>query len=322
MTKLCEYVNEEVEQQKLDGYGQPIPILDENDDPVLDENDDPTYEMETVTVVVKKIIDSENLDPDQTIAAQQQAALDAEESYRVVSESQRAQKETQEFLIYDYLAEGVQFDKTVTPKGLNYKTQVNRKFTRSELFNDQGELIEVGYYADKNDDGSKDDLVLKANFTYTRDALGNVQKRDATREWYKKDGSADPDKKTDTKYYEGGKVVIEGKRRRENIVNNLEIQVLSIILVTQGAATDAAKKAVLDSGLAFMSEYDVCFSQFIKAQSLEINTAIDAANTTTYPWLIDTITQTVVDYGLADVSFLGQTVAYFMKDKLGKIAIP
>ena len=249
-------------------------------------------------------------------------ALDAnDEAYLIQRAAELQVRENKEFLIYDYVDGGQYTDSTTSPKSINYKTQINKKFVRSETFNDQGELTEVIYYEDKNGDGTKDNPVLKASFNYTRDALGNVKKRDDVRTWYLKDGNPSGDTKSSTKYYEGGKVVQEGIRRRENIVRNLEIQTLGIIMVTQSPADDTEKAVLQANGLAFMGDNDSEFSRYVKAQNMDILAAIDAAYFGTYIWIDDVITQTVIDYGIVPASCLNVTVRNYMKNTLDKINI-
>lgn len=316
MTKISEDILEDVSVQDKTADGI---LLWEGED----SDGNPLPLMTTEKQFVTHVYDSSNLDPDPSIAAHQQAKLDEYTTTLAAMDVINAEEKNAEFLISNYIENGVQYNPSITPKALNYIVQVTKKFTRGETFNSHGELEEVIYYEDVNNDGTLDNPVIRVAVSYERDALGNVESRETTRSWFKKDGTETTGEETKVtkKLYSGGQIVREGKRRRENIVLNLEIQVLQIIMITQAPQTTQAALDLQTNGLEFMSQYTGNFDKYIAAQSIAILTDVTNADVNTYAWLDDTITQAIIDALGIDSGALGKTVRAHMNDTLNAITV-
>ena len=114
---------------------------------------------------------------------------------------------------------------TESPENINYDT---KGYQKKRTFNNKGELIIVEYY--KNFDimtQTFSDLVIKENREYLR-VDGWVYLRQMNIEFYLSDGSIGCKKNT-IKYYDDLSSYQEGKDRKNNIINQISMFVLSQI---------------------------------------------------------------------------------------------
>jgi hypothetical protein len=162
----------------------------------------------------------------------------------------------------------------------------------------QGELQLVEWYLEP----TFDTMVLNTTINYTRDAYGFATSRTTVRRWCNTDGSYNPLIKTKTKYYTALEMIKEGKRRRGNIVDGVQLPVFSFL---QEAANDPTAAAtyglnpatVLLVGREFMDRFDLEFGKFTDNSSsiTDINdpnfnrktvvVAFEEAANTTDSWL-------------------------------------
>lgn len=132
----------------------------------------------------------------------------------------------------------------------------------------QGELQLVEWYLDS----ALTTMVLSTSINYTRDNDGFATSRTTTRTWYNTDNSVNPLTKTKTKYYTQLEMIKEGKRRRENIVNGVQLPILNFL---KEAALDETASVLygLDSQTVllvardFMDRLELEFIKFIHNSS-------------------------------------------------------
>lgn len=189
-------------------------------------------------------------------------------------------------------------DPTDDPRGLNFKTGLHTRLHPVYDFV-AGELQKVEYYATAtpNAQGTVDysDLVCDVSFTYTRDAGGFAQYRVATRRWFLADGTPGPHVKVQVKYYTPQTSMKEGKRRRENIVDNAMMTVVGMLQATN-PTTDI--EVLLQWGRDLASEYSAQISTYIRESNRDIVTEL-GKNLPAYPWLdtiVDAQGTTIRDY--------------------------
>jgi len=108
----------------------------------------------------------------------------------------------------------------------------------------KGELVSIEYY--KNYDGvDYSDLVVKEERTYTRNNLGLVQSRLLTITWYLEDNTAGYIKSC-KKFYSSSESIDEGITRRNNIINDAKVYVLSAIGQSYGFDFMTSLKSQID----------------------------------------------------------------------------
>lgn len=150
---------------------------------------------------------------------------------------------------------------------MNYKTQINSSLFPKRYFL-KGELQKVDWFSDEE----LNNLVLVVDISYTRDAMGFALERTTTRKWVLSDGDfADFIKITKKKYTTNAiDRIIEGKRRRQNIVDAVQIPVLSFLIE---AASDPENEyglqpsTVLLLGRDFLDRFNQDFKKFIDNSS-------------------------------------------------------
>lgn len=145
------------------------------------------------------------------------------------------------FQIYEYVPRPLlNRDKLAPPFDIDYKVGLNRRLVPARVMV-KGELQEVTYYAeyDLNEPEEYNRYkipVLKVVITYVRDSLGFAQYRTTTRQWYYTDGTLCTDPaytKTTSKVYDLRTTIVEGKRRRQNVIDGLLLPVLGMMIQTE-----------------------------------------------------------------------------------------
>lgn len=130
----------------------------------------------------------------------------------------------------------------------------------------QGELQRVTWYSDS----SKNLKVLETIIEYTRDGFGFAASRTTTRSWFDYMGMALPDIKVTNKTYSTLDMIKEGKARRGNIVDGVQIPVFSFLqeaAIVDGATYGLNPQTVLLVGREFMDRFEVEFAKFIDNSS-------------------------------------------------------
>jgi len=177
--------------------------------------------------------------------------------------------------------------------GLNFK---DLDYAVKNLFPNRvfvkGELREVQWYSDEE----KTDLVLEVIITYTRNVYGFATSRITTRTWNNEDGTLNPDVKVTKKIYSNLEMIEEGKIRRANIVNGIQLPTMSFMVET----VTETPETVLLMGRDFLDRHEEEFSKFIGNSSSitdiaspdfgkkNIVVALELAATTTDTWLKNT----------------------------------
>lgn len=163
-----------------------------------------------------------------------------------------------------------------------------------------GELKVVDWYSDFQ----KTDLVLKTEIAYTRDVFGFATNRTTTRTWYDTDGRALPEQKITFKVYSSLEMIKEGKRRRGNIVDGVQLPVFSFLQeVMAQEPYNKGPSEILLIGRDFMDRFEDKLNKFIDNSSTvtdladpnvgrkSIVVAFEDASITTDPWLLEPVSQ-------------------------------
>lgn len=127
----------------------------------------------------------------------------------------------------------------------------------------QGELQKVEWFADQ----ALTDKILQVDISYIRDSLGFAVSRTTTRTWYRSDGSAAPETKVTDKLYtiNLNEQIVEGHKRRQNIVDGVQIPVMGFLMETQSPALTAGQIVLL--GRDFLNKMEPYFDRFVKNSS-------------------------------------------------------
>lgn len=184
----------------------------------------------------------------------------------------------------------------------------------------QGELTKVEWFADTG----LINKVLEVNISYIRDGFGFASERTTIRKWVMNNGGFHPDEKVTTKDYTINPIdqIVEGKRRRGNIVNDIQLPTLAFLVeVLSGPPDNLTQTEILLMGRDFMDRFDDEFKKFIDNSSTvtddqdpdfgkkKVVVAFETASTTTDGWLLlnplqldPTGSTSILDYLVAQFS--------------------
>jgi hypothetical protein len=167
----------------------------------------------------------------------------------------------------------------------------------------RGEVREV-HYTNPSD---YSDVMLKVTVTYTRAPNGLVLSRIVTRTWVCEDGTDHPDQKITSKDYSPDPVhqMQEGIRRRENVINQLTIQVLGMLMAIRTAGDPSAAEVL---GATFMMTLESYTTNFIRTGDNQTIRGVVMTDTT--EWLDDDLTA---------LGMPGVTIRYVIYDSLAGI---
>lgn len=179
-------------------------------------------------------------------------------------------------------------------RDVDYKVELNAPLYPKRTFV-RGELRQVKWFSDD----SLVNEILRVDIVYTRDLFGFASSRITTRSWVLSDGSLSPLTKVTRKNYTINSVdqIIEGKKRRENIVNGVQLPVMQFMIESiQGVSTGQ----ILLMGRDFMDRFSLHFKTFIDNSSSVVDfndpnfgkktvvVAFEEAALTTDTWLNNT----------------------------------
>ena len=174
------------------------------------------------------------------------------------------------------------------PLALNYATGLATRLRKAETFV-QGELRTIAYHPDATVDLATGAItfvgapVVREDFAYVRDAAGFAKSRTQTITWLRKDGSDHPTQKVMGKVYNPGASMREGKRRRRNIIDQVELRVAQLLLETELANQGGDVQGTLELGRDLASHYGKEISDFENLSKQSILTAIQ--NDQQFAWL-------------------------------------
>jgi hypothetical protein len=179
-----------------------------------------------------------------------------------------------------------------SPLTLDYVTGLKIKLHRKSTIV-KGECTKEEFYVNYNGT-TYSDLIVKEEHLFARDALGFAASRTTTVTWYLEDGTPSTSTKTWTKYYSNLEKIDEGKIRRGNLVDNLQMPCIGLISIAM-IGTPNATTAVILEGRRFLADYKIEFDNFIGASDKTILACLNDSNhekyisVGEYSW-IDTMT--------------------------------
>lgn len=145
------------------------------------------------------------------------------------------------YKLYEHITDTI--DSTVFPGHIDYKTGLNKRLHPVHELT-KGELQKTTYYA-VTDGTTFVDPVLQVTFVWHRDANGFCLRRDSTINYYMNDGSLSTENKYMEKHYNEQESIDEGRRRRRNIVNDINLTVVGLMQMT---ITDKTDEEILQLG--------------------------------------------------------------------------
>lgn len=175
---------------------------------------------------------------------------------------------------------------------IDFVTALSKKlFRKSYLV--KGECQKEEFYEAYNA-GVFSNLVVIEEHVFTRDALGFASRRDTTVKWINNNESVNPVTKSLVKYYSQLEQIDEGKTRRGNLVDSLQMPVIAFIQFAMTGSMSPTNAAILE-GRRFLFDYKIEFETFVGESNKEIISCLNTmtnmsyATSAKYSW-IDSMT--------------------------------
>lgn len=195
--------------------------------------------------------------------------------------------------IYDFVADKKKFDTTKPPVDLDFRsglvTMLHRK---SQVV--KGECIKEEYYQNCSVDAygnlTYTNLIVSEHHAFTRDPLGFPVVRSSHLKYYDKNGVASNPIKPWVKFYSTIEKIQEGKTRRGNLVDNLQMPVIGLVSIAVNGTPNPTAQVIL-MGRSFMYDYKKEFDSFVDESNKEIISCLQNASNpryasaSKYPWI-------------------------------------
>lgn len=147
------------------------------------------------------------------------------------------------FKIYNYISDDIYYediDIFKQPFSLDYKKDLKIRLHPKYIIDSRGLLEKVIYYEKLETsldsqgftqyDFENPILEYSAEYFFNSDSY--LDKRIVHRKWYRLDGKLDPNYKESIKIYDGFQSRNEGRRRRQNLINQLLLDTVGLIIIT------------------------------------------------------------------------------------------
>ena len=173
-------------------------------------------------------------------------------------------------------------------QNIDYNNEVNQYWYRTEIWGENSEkglLLGVDYFSD----AEKTDLILKVRVSYEQDVFGNLVSKQTTRTWVNRNGEDNDNIKSrsNRKIYSPLQSRNATDRRRKNIVQQLEGQLIDLLLEAAGNEPEA-QGINLNLGVQFLTAASDSINTFYRSGNpSDIITFVSAAGTiASFPFLL------------------------------------
>ncbi len=211
------------------------------------------------------------------------------------------------YKIYDFVSNKKLFNTSEVPLDLDFRTSLTKMLHRKSILI-KGECVSEEYYetCTMNAQGvlTYTNLIVSEHHAFTRDPLGFPLLRSSHLHFYDKNGLESPESKHWIKYYNSLEKIQEGKTRRGNLVDNLQIPCIGLIsLAMTGSPMPSA--AVILEGRRFLFDYKKEFDAFVDESNRDIVYCFQNPNhqryasVSNYPWI-----NSMTPYGVTIRQFL------------------
>jgi hypothetical protein len=151
-------------------------------------------------------------------------------------------------------------DPLIPPVQIDFVTGLDIKLHRKSIIV-KGECRAEEFY--ENYDGRVySNLIVREVHSFTRDSLGFAVKRDTVVSWINNNEQPNVVIKRLPKFYSSVEQIEEGKTRRGNLVNALQIPTIGLISIAMIGSTNATMAVILE-GRKFLAEYKLEFDVFV-----------------------------------------------------------
>lgn len=211
------------------------------------------------------------------------------------------------YKIYDFVSNKNYYDTSEVPLDLDFRTSLKKMLHRKSTLI-KGECVTEEYYetCTVNAQGvlSYSNLIVSEHHAFTRDPLGFPVMRASHLHFYDKNGVESPESKHWIKFYNSLEKIQEGKTRRGNLVDNLQMPCIGLISIAMTGSPFPNPTVILE-GRRFLFDYKKEFDSFVDESNREIvacfNDPANAryASASKYTWI-----NSMTPYGVTIRQFL------------------
>lgn len=211
------------------------------------------------------------------------------------------------YKIYDFVADKKKYDTTKPPIDLDFRCGLTLMLHRKSQVV-KGECVKEEYFetcsVDQFGNLTYTNLIVSEHHTFTRDPLGFPVYRASHLKYYDKNGVASQPVKSWVKFYSSLEKIGEGKTRRANLVDNLQMPVIGLISIALNGTPNPTSQVIL-IGRNFLFDYKKEFDAFVDESNKEIISCLQNASNprymsaSKYPWI-----NSMTPYGVTIRQFL------------------
>lgn len=209
--------------------------------------------------------------------------------------------------IFDYVADKKKFDTTQPPIDLDFRSGLTTMLHRKSQVV-KGECLKEEYFqscsVDQLGNLTYTNLIVSEHHVFTRDPLGFPVFRSSHLKYYDKNGTASGPIKSWVKFYSQLEKIQEGKTRRGNLVDNLQMPCIGLISLALTGSPVPSSSVIL-TGRGFLYDYKKEFDAFVDESNREIVSCLQNptnskyASASKYPWI-----NSMTPYGVTIRQFL------------------
>lgn len=174
--------------------------------------------------------------------------------------------------IYDFITTKKLRDTTQVPLDLDFRTSLTKMLHRKSTLI-KGECVKEEYYENCSVDAQGNltysNLIVGEHHSFIRDPLGFPVMRNSHLHFYDKNGAESEESKHWTKFYSNLEKIQEGKTRRGNLVDNLQMPCVGLISIAM-TGSPLPGSAVILEGRRFLFDYKKEFDAFVDESNRDI----------------------------------------------------
>jgi hypothetical protein len=210
------------------------------------------------------------------------------------------------YKIFDYMTKKSTYDTSVPPENVNFITGLTIKLHRKSYLV-KGECIKEEYY-ESCVNGVYSNLIVSEHSEYIRDPLGFPTYRTTYLKYYDQNDAPSENIKTWQKFYSQLEKIQEGKIRRGNLVENLQMPCIGLISIALSGSPNPTNEILLE-GRRFLYEYKKDFDAFVDESNKEI---LQCLTNTEHPRYISSSNFTWID----SMTTYGVTIRQYLTGEL------
>lgn len=187
--------------------------------------------------------------------------------------------------IYDYLSNTPLANKSEPPLRVDFVTGLDIKLYRKSILI-KGECIREEFYQIASVDATTgaitySNLIVKEEINYVRNSLGFPVTKNSVISYALENGSFHTTVKNIAKVYSSLEQIDEGKTRRGNLVDGLQMPCIGLIAYATNGNFNATPAIILE-GRRFLSNYKNEFDNFVAASDKSILDCLTNTNNSKY----------------------------------------